>query len=209
MKTLLTFLLAGLSFGVLAQRSVMHKEVDDNGKRLRIRVDMEQGDKSLHFKQDYDVRGMTPEQKARIEAFVMDSLGLSNQSKAQVYVQGRAEGWGQAARNYEKVARQSDGWGSNQSAIRTNGATSQGWGEARPTYASAKPEMEQVMGRIPYSKMIKEDKENKRLWMHFEYKLDGEDKVFERTINLEGKTEREKKRLIEETERSLGLSVAQ
>jgi hypothetical protein len=53
--------------------------------------------------------------------------------------------------------------------------------------------------------LVREDKENGRLWMQYVFRKDNEELVIERTANVLGKTEREKQEIIKETERSLGI----
>lgn len=57
----------------------------------------------------------------------------------------------------------------------------------------------------PSSMLVREDKENGRLWMQYVFRKDNEELVIERTANVLGKTEREKQEIIKETERSLGI----
>jgi len=57
----------------------------------------------------------------------------------------------------------------------------------------------------PSSVLFREDKENGRLWMQYTFRKDGDELVFERTVNVIGKSEREKQAIIKETERSLGI----
>ncbi|WP_266368347.1 hypothetical protein [Tellurirhabdus rosea] len=198
MKTLFTLLLAVLSFGAVAQRAYVSKEIEDNGKRLRIRVDAEKEGRKVHFKRDFDATGLSQEEKDQLVSRLMDSLGVAETPAPKRVAAARPK-----SRTASAVAASSDCEQEARVAARTEART------AQPGYASSREGMEQVAGRVPYQKLIREDRENGRLWMHFEYRLDGEEHVFERTINTEGKTDREKKRLIEETERSLGLGVNQ
>ncbi|GAB3758204.1 hypothetical protein [Spirosoma pomorum] len=57
----------------------------------------------------------------------------------------------------------------------------------------------------PASMLVREDKENGRLWMQYVFRKDNEELIVERTANVLGKTEREKQAIIKETERNLGI----
>ncbi|WP_228724379.1 hypothetical protein [Spirosoma sp. KUDC1026] len=57
----------------------------------------------------------------------------------------------------------------------------------------------------PTSMLVREDKENGRLWMQYVFRKDNEELIVERTANVLGKTEREKQAIIKETERNLGI----
>jgi len=184
MKTLISLLLTGLSFGAVAQ-SYVHKEIDDNGKRLRIRVDVEKNGQSVHYKQDFDAKAMSQTEKDQLVSRIMDSLGV-----AEVRTPKRTTPTAATARSRTVYTSSSSDCDTETHS-------------AKIGYASSKEGMEQVAGKVPYQKLIREDRENNRLWMHFEYTVNGEERVFERTVNVEGKTEAEKKRIVEETERSL------
>jgi hypothetical protein len=57
----------------------------------------------------------------------------------------------------------------------------------------------------PASMLVREDKENGRLWMQYVFRKDNEELIVERTANVLGKTERQKQAIIKETERNLGI----
>ncbi|GAB2790403.1 hypothetical protein GCM10027275_39150 [Rhabdobacter roseus] len=62
-----------------------------------------------------------------------------------------------------------------------------------------------IFGHPDFRKTTEEDTLAGRLKLRYEYILDGEEFVYERTINTPGKTKKEIQKLIEETERELGI----
>ena len=60
---------------------------------------------------------------------------------------------------------------------------------------------------MPSSVLVREDKENGRLWMQYIFQKDGDELIIERTANVIGKTEREKQAIIRDTERSFGIKT--
>lgn len=70
--------------------------------------------------------------------------------------------------------------------------------KAQPTY-----------GKQPFNKEIKYSSDCGELFMRYKYVKDGEEYEYERTVNAKGKSEKERLRIIEETERELGLSLIQ
>jgi hypothetical protein len=58
---------------------------------------------------------------------------------------------------------------------------------------------------LPSSVLVREDKENGRLWMQYIVQKDGDELIIERTANVIGKSEREKQAIIRDTERRFGI----
>jgi hypothetical protein len=63
MKTLTALLLLLMGLTAVAQRSLYHQEIDDDGKRLTIRIDRQANGKTYHYSNTYDVRGMSEADK--------------------------------------------------------------------------------------------------------------------------------------------------
>ncbi|MDQ6478301.1 hypothetical protein [Dyadobacter sp. LHD-138] len=64
-------------------------------------------------------------------------------------------------------------------------------------------------GKQPFNKEIRYSSDCGELFMRYKYVKDGEEYEYERTVNAKGKSEKERLRIIEETERELGLSLIQ
>lgn len=185
MKTILTLLLLTIGFGAVAQRSSYRKEVTNDGRELRIRVDIDQPGRSIHYRRSFDVADMGEDAAKALENQVLDSLGVNEaQPKTRVglYTRQKSEARQQAV---VLVSNMTD---CTTSASATESVDLMALGETTPT-----------------SVLHREDKENARLWMQYIFDKDGEEVVFERTANVAGKSDREKKQIILETERSLGI----
>jgi len=61
----------------------------------------------------------------------------------------------------------------------------------------------------PFSKEVKYNSECGELFLRYKYEKDGEEYEYERTINAKNKSESERRHIIEETERELGLTTIQ
>jgi len=61
----------------------------------------------------------------------------------------------------------------------------------------------------PFSKEVKYNSECGELFLRYKYEKDGEEYEYERTINAKNKSESERRHIIEETERELGLMTIQ
>ena len=200
MKTLFTFLLLAIGFSAIAQRSSFSKEVTTDGQQLRIRVDAEQAGHSLHYNRSFDVSEMDARAVKAMESHILDSLdqefdgryaGSFNERKREV--------------NQKKMQRDSEAVSvvnvrdneneDNEDRSRDQSMTARSTKELTPNDAA------------PASVIHREDKENGRLWMQYTFRKDGDELVFERTANVLGKSEREKKAIIKETERSMGINA--
>lgn len=179
MKTILTLLLLTIGSGAVAQRSSYRKEVINDGDELRIRVDIDQPGRSVHYKHSFNVADMDADAVKLLENHILDSLGVNDTQTAQ------------------KVGRYDRHLSLSVSS------------EHNPTVTNHDPVDLMALGEtMPSSVLHREDKENARLWMQYVFEHNGEEVVFERTANIAGKSEREKKQIIQETERSLGLKPA-
>lgn len=190
MKTLFTLLLLTVGFSALAQRS-SNKQISNDGRQLRIRVDIEQPDRSVHYRRSFDVADMDESAVKALENHIIDSLDRASSDDVSILS------------NKQKHEKQ-----------RTRRAI-----EEHIVYSSssAEPQADRLEANAnsvlspsdvaPSSVQVREDKENGRLWMQYTFQKDGEELVIERTANVVGKTEREKQAIIKETERSFGIKT--
>ena len=187
MKTLYTLLLAGVGFSAVAQSSFINKHITNDGHQLRIRVDIESAGRSVHYSRSFDVSDMEKATVKALESRIVDSLEQNTVESNTVVI---AEP-GATIRTKRKpasfrVSREPD---TDENSHLEANATS-----------SLSPD--EVM---PLSVLVREDKENGRLWMQYIFQKDGDELIIERTANVIGKSEREKQAIIKETERSFGI----
>ncbi|MFC5410976.1 hypothetical protein ACFPMF_16775 [Larkinella bovis] len=195
MKTALTLALLGISMVAVGQeRSSISRNISDNGKTLRIKIDVEQPNREIHFDEEFDATDMSKEEKDYLVSHIQDSLGVH------IVVSPPRPPKAPAFSRNTKPPRYESGEGVTSS--RTVGNRSKNEDNQLPKNVIVAPD------GTPYTKTVIEDPENNRLKLKYEYKLDGEEHVFERTLNLQGKSEAEKQRLITDTEHGLGLSNA-
>ncbi|GAB2518632.1 hypothetical protein [Spirosoma aerophilum] len=190
MKTLFTLLLLTVGFSALAQRS-SSKHVTTDGRQLRIRVDIEQPGRSVHYRRSFDVVDMDDKAVKALETHIIDSLDrAASEDASVVMVEQKRDTWNDRNEEKEQAVQV---WRSEK--IRY---------DRMEAHASSSLSPSDV---APLSVLVKEDKENGRLWMQYTFEKDGEELVIERTANVLGKTEREKQAIIKETERSFGIKT--
>ncbi|GAB3905149.1 hypothetical protein GCM10028803_35600 [Larkinella knui] len=199
MKTAITLALFGISVAALGQeRSSISRSINDNGKTLRIKIDVEQSSRAIHYDQEFDASGMSKEEKDALISSIQDSLGVHV-----VVSPPRAPKPPVAPRGGVRPTRYESG----EVAVVARGTGNSG-NRSRNEDSNLPKNVIVAPDGTPYTKTVIEDAENNRVKLKYEYKLDGEEHVFERTINLQGKSETEKQQIIAETERNLGLSNA-
>lgn len=192
MKTLFTLVLVAVGFGAVAQRS-SSKEVTTDERQLRIRVDIEQPGHSIYYSRSFDIANMDKEAVNELKSRILDSLDrASSEQEGGVAIAGRKrEVAAQRKRKDEgQAAYVSHSDESRDNRLEANASSSFSPSEVAPS-----------------SVLVREDKENGRLWMQYTFQKDGEELIIERTANVIGKSEREKQAIIKETERSFGIKT--
>ena len=191
MKTLLTLFLFSLCFGTMAQRS-SSKHVTTDGRQLRIRIDLEQVGRAVHYNRSFNIENMTGAEVKALENQVVDSLNqvMADQSK-QVAATTR--------RFTERTRRTNKDDYVTHSSTYSGSALANAEASTTSTLSSS--------DTTPTSVLVREDKENGRLWMQYTFEKDGEELIIERTANVIGKSEQEKKTIIKETERTFGIKL--
>jgi len=190
MKTLFTLLLLTVGFSALAQRS-SNKQITNDGRQLRIRVDIEQPDRSVHYRRSFDVADMDESAVKALETHIIDSLDRASSDDVSVLF------------NKQKHEKQRVRKATEEHIVYSSSST-EPQADRMEANASSVLSPSDV---APSSVQVREDKENGRLWMQYTFQKDGEELVIERTANVVGKTEREKQAIIKETERSFGIKT--
>ncbi|MFD1145211.1 hypothetical protein ACFQ4C_29035 [Larkinella insperata] len=197
MKTAITLALLGISVVAVGQeRSSVSRSISDNGKTVRIKIDVEQAGREVHYDEEFDATGMSKEEKDYLVSHIQDSLGVH------VAVSPPRPPKAPGTLRSTRPPRYESG---DVAVVNRNASTAN---RSKNDDGNLPKNVIVAPDGTPYTKTITEDSENNRLKLKYEYKLDGEEHVFERTLNVQGKSEDERQRLIADTERSLGLSNA-
>ncbi len=189
MKTLYTLFLTAASFVATAQSSFVTKHITNDGHQLQIRVDIEDHERSVHYSRSFDVSDMEKAAIKALENRIVDSLEQRSAELNAVVTADPKQG----SRAWRKQADYpvNKGVGTDEdSRLEAN------------TTSSLSPD-----DVLPSSVLVREDKENGRLWMQYTFRKDGDELIIERTANVTGKSEREKQAIIRDTERSFGIKT--
>ncbi len=174
MKTLLLFFGLSVGFSAMAQSS-SSREVTNDGRQLRIRVDIERAGRTMHYNRSFDISALDRQAVDALENRVLDSLS-------------------QVSANHRANREQHPG------SDQTNDADDADYAStANPATALSPREI------APASVLFRDDKETGRLWMQYIFRKDGDELVIERTVNAQGKSDRAKQAIIRATEQELGI----
>lgn len=191
MKTLFILLLISGGFNAVAQRPSISKHINNDGRQLRIRVDIEDTNRSVHYSRSFDVADMEVKAIKELENHIIDSLEQDTPERISAV-------FADQKRDAKTKHRQRD------ESVRVLSATD----EPMPDHLEANRTSTLSPGDVaPTSVLVREDKENGRLWMQYTFQKDGDELIIERTANVIGKSEREKQAVIRETERSFGIKL--
>lgn len=191
MKTLYTLLLIAANFSAIAQSSSINKHITNDGHQLRIRVDIEDIDRSIHYSRSFDVSDMAKTAIKALENRIVDSLV---QRSAELNAEVSAD-----LKLSRKTREKQTGYGVGvNEEIDTDEDSLL---EATTTVALPTGD------GLPSSVLVREDKENGRLWIQYTFQNDGDELVIERTANVVGKSDREKQAIIRDTERRFGIEI--
>ena len=190
MKTFYTLFLVAVSVSAIAQSSVVNKHITHDGHQLRIRVDIEEAGRSVHYSRSFDVSEMGKATVKALENRIVDSL---EQNAAELELEVVLADPKQGSKTRKK-----------QADYRVNKGTDTDENSRLEAKATPSLSPDDVM---PSSVLVREDKENGRLWMQYIFQKEGDELIIERTANVTGKSEREKQAIIRETERSFGIKT--
>lgn len=195
MRTLFILLLVALGFSAVAQRS-SSKHISTDGRQLRIRVDIDEPNRSVHYSRTFDVADMDKSAVKALENRIVDSLEQVSSEQIMVVVAEQKR----SARSTKKTCDESVAYAKNTDSKYQEYSYDYS-ADARSTPSFSPSDV------APSSVLVREDKENGRLWMQYIFNKDGEELIIERTANVLGKSEREKQAIIKETERSFGIKT--
>jgi len=213
MKNPLTLLLLLLATAgsVVAQTRVLRQSVDDSGRRLVVEIDLERNGQPERFRGKFDVSRMDRRQKERLLGHLLDSLSLPRdvQRVALLDRENAGENTDLAEARDGTVAAQPPKPARERA---THHAEARAYASAASAPAvspsAAAPESLVPDSRpVPYSRSIDDNPATGTLTMRYVYRREGDERVYERTVDVRGKSQREKKRLAEETERLWNLSL--
>ncbi|QDK77919.1 hypothetical protein EXU85_04670 [Spirosoma sp. KCTC 42546] len=202
MKTLVTAFLALSASVAMAQHGTsISRNINDDGKTLSIRVKGTVDDKPIDYDRTFDVSNLNKDERDALREHILDSLNVSMPAPPRpprapraalaphAPMPPRAPIAPRAPRSPESIAIIS----SDQETVSLTNGDNQ-------TMA--------VGGKHPYTKEVKYDSDAGQLYLRYKFQKDGDDVTYERTIDVQNKSQQERQRLIEDIEKSIGVPKA-
>ncbi|GAB4051141.1 hypothetical protein [Spirosoma litoris] len=196
MRTLLTTVLALATSLVFAQHhNSISRSINDDGKTLSIRVKGTVDGNPIDYDRTFDVSTLNQDERNALREHILDSLNVSAPEPIKPLKPFKAPRAALAPhapiapKSPESVAIIS----SDQETVSiTNGNNH--------TMA--------VGGKHPYTKEVKYDSDSGQLYLRYKFQKDGDDVTYERTLDVQNKSQQERQQLIDDIEKSIGVPKA-
>lgn len=180
-RTSLTLMLAAVSTLAFAQKqSHISRSIDDDGNKLSISINGTVDGKSIHYDRTFLVAGLTREERKDITEEVFDSLGLGSITSPEPPATPEPA---VHIRSTPRPVSLSEGYVTRR-------------GETQST--------ETATGK-PYTKEIKFDSQTGEMHLRYEFTRDGEEFVYEKTVDATSKSTRQREQIISNFEAEIVL----
>lgn len=180
MKKFLTLILALGNFIAFGQSRNISKSIQDDGRLVSVHVSGTVDGRNIAYDHTFDVSGMSKSERMALKDKVMESLDLSAPTTPEAPLAP------EVMIPLDPVSK-----------------------KEKPASASRETKSELIGGMVPYTKEVRYNHEAGEMFMRYKYERDGEQFEYERTLNVKGKSQAERQKIIKATESELGLSSVQ
>ena len=199
MNTLIITLVAlSTSVAIAQHQNSLSRSINDDGKTLSIRIKGTVDDKPIDYDRTFDVSGLTRDERDALREHVLDSLHVSMPVPPKRPLGPRAALAPRAPRaplppvapgHSESLTLMN----SDQSVVSvTNG----------DNMAVA------VGGKQPYTKEVNYNSESGQLHLRYRFRKDGDDFTYDRTLDVQNKSQQERQRIIDDIEKTIGVPTS-
>ena len=184
MKKVLTIVLAGVSTLAFAQKKMdLSRSIDDDGKQLSISVHGTVDGKRIDYEKTFSVADLNNEERNNLTERILDSLGL------------------------EKIEAPSPPPQAPQPPrppvhFSANGADHH---EPVMVWEDESEQTNAVNHSKPLAKEVKYNSESGELFMHYQFMKNGEEFIFEKTVNATQMTVKQRENIIKDFEKEIAL----
>ncbi len=182
MKTLSIVGLLFVSSMAMAQYRSISSSIDDNGQTMSIRVKGTIDGRAIQYDRTFDVAHLSKTERKELRDHVLDSLGIQSPTPPvpPTPPTSPTPPTPPVPPTPPSGVEYSDGYN-------------------RSGHSAPKPLKD------GFEKEVKYNSETGELFMRYRFNKDGEEVIYERTINAADKSEKERKNIIEKIEQELGL----
>jgi|GEM_PF-7099368 len=203
MKAALLFFFIASSLLASAQQRVLRKSIDDNGRKLVVEIDLDRAGQPVQYRGRFDVTHLGKSEKQTLLNHILDSLGMPRHVDEVALL--------------DEVTEEPEAVGPEpipsplpqprlRRALAPVVASTPGVATAS-TEATMPLPAQTVEPTEPLSQIVQDLRPEGNLRIYCEFKRNGEIWKVERMLDVRGKSEAEKERLIEETQRLFSLGV--
>ncbi|MBO9613984.1 MAG: hypothetical protein J7619_14870 [Dyadobacter sp.] len=210
MKKILTILLAGVSTLAIAQkRAYLSRSIDDDGKKLSIKVSGTLDGKDVDINKSFDVEGMSKEDREALRDKVLSSIaegnlelpapkGVCKESVAVAPPQRKPQPPVPVAAPEPEPEPSADE--RETMAFSSNEVNAE-------IVSSGKGFIKEPASKYPkdFSKHVRYNSETGEMFIKYRFMKDGDEYIYEKTVNAAERSEKERQRIIENFEKEMGL----
>lgn len=218
MKKILTILLAGVSTLAIAQkRAYLSRSIDDDGKKLSIKVSGTLDGKDVDISKTFDVEGMSKEDREALRDKVLSSIAKGNLDlhapkgvcKESVAVATHSPKRKPKPPVPPAAPKPSAGeWSDDGASDEGPGTMAFSSNEVNAEMVSSgKGFIQEPASKYPkdFSKHVRYNSETGEMFIKYRFMKDGDEYIYEKTVNAAEKSEKERQRIIENFESEMGL----
>jgi len=218
MKKILTILLAGVSTLAIAQkRAYLSRSIDDDGKKLSIKVSGTLDGKDVDINKTFDVEGMSKEDREALRDKVLSSIaegnlelpapkGVCKESVAVASPSPKRKPKPPVPPAAPKPS--ADEWsddGASDEGPETMAFSSNEMNAEM--ISSGKGFIKEPVSKDPkgFTKHVRYNSESGEMFIKYKFMKNGDEYIYEKTVNAAQKSEKERLKIIEKFESEMGL----
>ncbi|WP_353721663.1 hypothetical protein [Dyadobacter sp. 676] len=197
MKKILTILLAGVSTLAIAQkRSYLSRSIDDDGKKLSIKISGTLDGREVNIDKSFDVEGMSKEEREALRECVLSSIAEGNLDLPAPKGIGSESAVAVLPKPPVPPAPPS----SEPMAFSSNEVNAE-------IVSSGKGFIREPASNAPkgFSKHVRYNSETGEMFIKYRFVKNGDEYIYEKTVNAADKSEKERQRIVENFESEMGL----
>lgn len=220
MKKILTILLAGVSTLAIAQkRAYLSRSIDDDGKKLSVKVSGTLDGKEVDIDKTFDVEGMSQEDREALRDKVLSSIAEGNlelpapkvpcnESVAMASPKPKHKSKPKPA--VPPVAPKSPAgeWSDDDASDESPETMAFSSNEVNAEMiSSGKGFIKEPASKQPkdFTKHVRYNSETGEMFIKYHFTKDGDEYIYEKTVNAVEKSEKERLKIIENFESEMGL----
>lgn len=196
MKKILTILLAGVSTLAIAQKkSYLSRSIDDDGKKLSIRISGTLNGREIDINKSFDVTGMSKEERAALREEVLSSIAGGNLDLPAPKASSKASVAIAAPKPPVPPVPAAEPMAFSSNEVNAEMVSSGKGFIKEPVSCDSKG----------FSKHVRYNSETGEMFIKYRFMKDGDEYIYEKTVNAAEKSEKERQRVVEKFESEIGL----